>query len=45
MKEFTKNNTNLRTKLATFCEQVDKAKVDAMEEFKDSLPYFDKLGG
>lgn len=45
MKELTKSNTNLRTKLAAFYEQVDKAKVNAVEEFKDSLPYFDKLGG
>lgn len=45
VKELAKTNANLRTELAALCEQVDKAKVDTVEEFKDSEPYFDELRG
>nr|POE55035.1 hypothetical protein CFP56_68009 [Quercus suber] len=44
-RELAKTSANLRTKLAALLEQVNKTKVDTVEEFKDSQPYFDKLGG
>lgn len=44
VEELTKANTNLTIELATLCEQVDKTKANAVEEFKDSQPYFVKLG-
>lgn len=45
VEELTKANTNLTIELTAFHEQVDKVKVDAIQEFKDSQPYFDELGG
>ena len=32
------------TELTTLREHVDNAKADAMEEFKDSQPFFNELG-
>lgn len=45
VEKLTKTNTNLTTELAALYEQVGKAKVDAVEEYKYSQPYFDELGG
>ena len=44
MEELTKANTNLTTNLAALHEQVNKAKADAVVEYKDFQPYFDELG-
>ena len=44
MEELTKANTNLTTKLAALHEKVNKAKADAVVEYKDFQPYFDELG-
>nr|POE97876.1 hypothetical protein CFP56_33816 [Quercus suber] len=41
--ELTKANSNLTTELTALHEHVDKAKVDTMEEFKDSQPSFNEL--
>lgn len=45
VKELAKTNANLRTELVVLCEQVDKAKANIVEVFKDSQPYFDELEG
>ena len=36
VEELTKANFNLTTELTALREHIDKAKADAMEEFKDS---------
>nr|POF07557.1 hypothetical protein CFP56_47022 [Quercus suber] len=42
--ELTKANSNRRTKLTAFYKHVDKAKANAVAEFKDPQPYFNELG-
>ena len=37
-------NANLTTKLATFCEQMNKAKADAVVAFRISQPFYDECG-
>ena len=44
VEELTKANFNLTTELTALHERVDKAKADAMEEFKNSQPFFNELG-
>ena len=44
VEELTKANFNLTTELTALRERVDKAKADAMEEFKNSQPFFNELG-
>ena len=42
--EVEKTNTNLTTKLAALCEQMDKAKANAVAAFQISQPFFNKCG-
>ena len=35
-------NTNLTTKLAAFCKQMDKAKANIVAAFQISQPFFDE---
>lgn len=44
VEELTKSNTNLTIEVAALRDQVDKVRANAMEEFKDSQPFFDLLG-
>ena len=39
-----KAKTNLAMELASLCEQMKKAKADAVAEFKDSQPFIDACG-
>ena len=42
--ELEKTTTNLTIELAAICEQMDKAKADAMAAFRILQPFFDKCG-
>ena len=44
LEEVEKAKTNLATELAALLEQVEKAIVDAMAEFRISQPFFDACG-
>ena len=44
VEELTKSNTNLTTEVAALHEEVNKVGADAVEEFKDSQPFFNLLG-
>ena len=44
LKEAKKAKTNLATKLASLCEQMEKARADAMVEFHISQPFFNAYG-
>ena len=44
MEELTKENSNLKTELATLHEHVDKVREEAVIEFQTSQIYFDKMG-
>ena len=42
--EVEKTNTNLTTKLAALCEQMDKAKANSVATFQISHSFFNKCG-
>ena len=44
VKEAKKAKTNLATELASLCEQMEKARADAMVEFHISQPFFNAYG-
>ncbi|KAK9993342.1 hypothetical protein SO802_023045 [Lithocarpus litseifolius] len=44
LKETEKVKTDLATELATLCKQMEKAKADAVAEFRISQPFFDACG-
>lgn len=42
--ELKKAKTNLKTELAAFYEEMEKAKVDTVAGFQTSQPYYDEYG-
>nr|POF00811.1 hypothetical protein CFP56_62359 [Quercus suber] len=42
--ELMKENANLKSKVATLHKHMDKVKKEAIEEFRVSQPYFNKMG-
>lgn len=43
--ELEKANSNLTMELVALCEQMEKAKVDALAGFQTSYSYYDECGG